>query len=129
LPRNAIASAIPVLLIAVAVLQWNRRNPPKPSEVGAKEAEQGAKVAEKSAKVAEKGAKSAEKSAQAAQKATKPAAKPAARAAGKPRATQRRHRPKNYMRYFMIGVTIRALEHERTRRAVIAALRLAQRRA
>jgi len=46
---------------------------------------------------------------------------------GKPQG--KRHKPNNRMRYYGLALLINALERDRTRKAVIAGLRLAQRRA
>jgi hypothetical protein len=41
----------------------------------------------------------------------------------------KRHKPKSRMRYYGLGLLINALERDGTRKAVIAGLKLAQRRA
>jgi hypothetical protein len=41
----------------------------------------------------------------------------------------KRHKPKSKMRYYGLGLLINALERDGTRKAVIAGLKLAQRRA
>ena len=89
-PRTAVGIAVPVVLLAVGVLRWNRRNPAKlPAAVG--------KVADKFA--------------------------------SKQKAIVKKHKPKSYVRYFVIGLLIRAIEHERSRKAVVGALKLALKRA
>ncbi len=45
------------------------------------------------------------------------------------KATAKRHKPKSRMRYYGLGLLINALERDSTRKAVIAGLKLAQRRA
>ena len=42
--------------------------------------------------------------------------------------TAKKHRPKSLLRYYVIGALISALERESTRKTVLGALRLAQRR-
>jgi hypothetical protein len=48
-------------------------------------------------------------------------------AGGKPQG--KRHKPNNRMRYYGLALLINALERDRTRKAVIAGLKLAQKRA
>ncbi len=105
-PRTAIAVAVPAVFLAVAVLQWSRRNSSSVPEAGSTAIEKSTRVAEKSIKAVEKAV-----------------AKPKAKAAVK------KHKPKSYPRYFLISLLIRALEHDSSRKAVVGVLKIAQKRA
>jgi hypothetical protein len=48
--------------------------------------------------------------------------------AGGTKPHMRRHKPKNRMRYYGLGLVINALERDSTRKAMIAGLKLAQKR-
>ncbi len=63
--------------------------------------------------------------------ASEAGAKVATRAATvvKQKVTPKKHKPKSYARYFVISLLIRALEHERSRKAVVGGLKIALRRA
>lgn len=49
--------------------------------------------------------------------------------AAKQKAVAKKHKPKSYVRYFVISLLIRSIEHERSRKAVLGALKIALKRA
>jgi hypothetical protein len=53
----------------------------------------------------------------------------AEKVASKHKSVLKKHKPKSYVRYFVLGLLIRAIEHERSRKAVVGALKLALKRA
>ena len=56
-------------------------------------------------------------------------AKATTKAVEKHKDTLKKHKPKNFLRYFVISILIRAIEHERTRKALVGVLKVAQKRA